>query len=394
MPGAILWISDAMDQDEMWQLMLYTWLGAGGAKNGATVFFGCARKLLQLAFNLQPTPRLPPPCSYVHVSLVLFFFLYRESEEENMFLSSSTSSPWLITNETVRQARCTAGNGCPFGIYALSHETADFVFNSVTSGDFRFPEQLCGSWSATPVASRQRHLDAGGDAMGQLCCGPRQDVATDAIYTWLGAGGVDGLLWTHICATDGLTRYDASSEQAVAVMKLAMLCTQFCGNHVLKFFSRDGNFVSKMHDIDGLGQRAVKEVLIYLRAKKGASVLQPRTQEYVPKCSGTLPWCCPALCRLQAMAVDLRERLTDTAGFALRNDVLSETQVLLTSMLGLMQEQTLSSTLLCPVIHRLPEQLCGSWFATLEGQRAKAFLDAGGDSMVQDKMWYLMLLDN
>ena len=56
-----------------------------------------------------------------------------------------------------------------------------------------------------------------------------------------------------------------------------------------------------------------------------------------------------------------------------------------------MREQTLSSTVLCPVIYRFPEQLRGSWSATLEGQRAKACLDAGGDAMDQDKMSQLML---
>ena len=60
------------------------------------------------------------------------------------------------------------------------------------------------------------------------------------LYTWLGAGGVDGLPWQHICATNGLTRYDASSDQAMAVLKFAMLYTQLCDNHVLKFFGSDG----------------------------------------------------------------------------------------------------------------------------------------------------------
>ena len=38
-----------------------------------------------------------------------------------------------------------------------------------------------------------------------------------------------------------------------------------------------------------------------------------------------------------------------------------------------MKEQTLSSTLLCPVIYRFLEQLCETWFGTPEGQRAEAF---------------------
>ena len=43
------------------------------------------------------------------------------------------------------------------------------------------------------------------------------------------------------------------------------------------------------------------------------------------------------------------------------------------SILGLMREQTLSSTPLCPVIYRFPEQLCESWSGTPEGQGAEAF---------------------
>ncbi|CAE7930745.1 unnamed protein product, partial [Symbiodinium sp. KB8] len=60
------------------------------------------------------------------------------------------------------------------------------------------------------------------------------------LYTWLGAGGLDGLLWKHLCATDGLRRYDSSSEQAMAVIKSAMSYTQLCSKHVLKFFGGDG----------------------------------------------------------------------------------------------------------------------------------------------------------
>ena len=76
---------------------------------------------------------------------------------------------------------------------------------------------------------------------------------------------------------------------------------------------------------------------------------------------------------VEDLAADLRARLTDTVGLDLRCDALSETQVLFASTLGLMREQTLSSTVLCPAIYRFPEQLCGGWSATPEGQRAKAF---------------------
>ena len=118
------------------------------------------------------------------------------------------------------------------------------------------------------------------------------------LYTWLGAGGLDGLLWKHLCATDGLRRYDSSSEQAMAVIKSAMSYTQLCSKHVLKFFGGDGrdkglrfsqdvflmlkawhasvptltvafnlssaNFGPKMQEIDGVGRLAIKEVLSYL----------------------------------------------------------------------------------------------------------------------------------
>ncbi|CAE7854447.1 unnamed protein product, partial [Symbiodinium necroappetens] len=159
---------------------------------------------------------------------------------------------------------------------------------------------------------------------------------------------LDGLPWKHICATGDLTRYDSSSEQAMAVIKFATSYTQLRGKHVLKFFGSDGRdkglrfsqdellmlkawhasvptltvaftlssagFASTMHGIDGFGQLAIKEVLSYLGvsgrerfrtmvfelipcgpgAKNGASVLigctrkllqlatnlQPRNQEY------------------------------------------------------------------------------------------------------------------
>ena len=118
------------------------------------------------------------------------------------------------------------------------------------------------------------------------------------IYTRLGDGGVDGLPWQHILATAGLTCYDGSPAQAMAVVKFAMSYTQFCGNHVLSFFGSDGrdtglrlsqdkflmlkawhasvpaltaalnsdseSFVSKMRDIDGFGEMAVIKVLSYL----------------------------------------------------------------------------------------------------------------------------------
>ena len=51
-------------------------------------------------------------------------------------------------------------------------------------------------------------------------------MAIDAIHL-LGAGGLDGLPWKHICATDGLIRYDSSSQQAMAVIKFATSDTQF-----------------------------------------------------------------------------------------------------------------------------------------------------------------------
>ena len=213
---------------------------------------------------------------------------------------------------------------------------------------YRFPEQLCGSWSATPEGQRAKaFLDAGGDVMDQ------DKMWQLMLYTWLGAGGVHGLPWKHICATHGLTRYNSSSGQAMAVVKYAMQYTQLCGNHVLKFFGCDGRdkglrfsqdkflmlkawhaavpalttafnvssatFLSCMCDMDGFGQLAVKEVFSYLGvsgherfrtmafelipfgpgAKNGASLffgctrkllqmstsLQPRIQEYVAKCS-------------------------------------------------------------------------------------------------------------
>ncbi|CAE7433989.1 unnamed protein product [Symbiodinium microadriaticum] len=215
----------------------------------------------------------------------------------------------------------------------------------------RFPEQLCGSWSATPEGQRAKvFLDAGGDAMDE------NKMWQLMLYTWLGAGGVSGLPWKHILATDGLTHYEPSSDQAMAVVKFAMLYTQCRGNHVLKFFGSDGrdkglrfsqdkflmlkawhasvpaltaalnfntaSFVSKMRDIDGFGELAVKEVLSYLGvsgherfrtmafqfipfgpgAKNGASLffgctrkllqlatnLQPHIQEYLAKCFPTV----------------------------------------------------------------------------------------------------------
>ena len=100
---------------------------------------------------------------------------------------------------------------------------------------YRFPGQLRGSWSATPEGQRAKAcLDAGGDAMDQ------EKMSQLMLYTWLGAGGVDGLPWRHICSTDGLTRCDSSSEQAMAVIKFAMSYAQLRGNHVLKFFGSDG----------------------------------------------------------------------------------------------------------------------------------------------------------
>ena len=88
------------------------------------------------------------------------------------------------------------------------------------------PEQLRGSWSAAPEGQRAKAcLDAGRDAMDQ------EKMSQLMLYTWLGAGGVDGLLWRHICSTDGLTRCDSSSEQAMAVIKFAMPYAQLCGNH-------------------------------------------------------------------------------------------------------------------------------------------------------------------
>ncbi|CAE7208927.1 unnamed protein product, partial [Symbiodinium sp. CCMP2456] len=177
---------------------------------------------------------------------------------------------------------------------------------------YRFPEQLCGSWFATPEGQRAKaFLDARGDAMDH------DKMWQLMLYTWLGAGGVDGLPWQHVCATPGLTRYDTSPEQAMAVVKFAMSYTQLCGNHVLKFFGSD-DFLSKMYAIDGFGHLAVKEVLSYLGvsgherfhtmaielipfgpgAKNGASVffgctrkllqlatnLQPRIQDHVTRC--------------------------------------------------------------------------------------------------------------
>ena len=75
-------------------------------------------------------------------------------------------------------------------------------------------------------------------------------------------------------ATDGLTRYDPSSEQAMAIITFAMSFTKLCGKHVLKFFGSQGGLtafnlrsatiVSKVQDIDGFGQLAIKEVLSYL----------------------------------------------------------------------------------------------------------------------------------
>ncbi|CAE7264561.1 unnamed protein product [Symbiodinium sp. CCMP2456] len=118
------------------------------------------------------------------------------------------------------------------------------------------------------------------------------------LYTWLGDGGVGGLPWQHILATAGLTCYDASPAQAMAVVKFAMSYTQFCGIHVLRSFGSDGrdkglrfsqdkflmlkawhawvptltaafnsdsaSFVSKMRGIDGFGELTVKEILSYL----------------------------------------------------------------------------------------------------------------------------------
>ena len=58
-------------------------------------------------------------------------------------------------------------------------------------------------------------------------------------------------------------------------------------------------------------------------------------------------------------------------------------------VLGLMREQTLSSTVLCPVIYHFPEQLCeaGLRHQRASGQRRRP----GGDAMDQDKMSQLML---
>ena len=62
-------------------------------------------------------------------------------------------------------------------------------------------------------------------------------MATDAIHLH---GLALGRPWQHISATDVLTRFDSSSEQATSTIKLAMSYTQLCGNHVLKFFGSDG----------------------------------------------------------------------------------------------------------------------------------------------------------
>ena len=106
------------------------------------------------------------------------------------------------------EARRTVGNGGPFCIYSGPYEGADFVINS--------------------------GVIAGGDAMDQ------DKMSQLMLYTWPGAGGADGLRWRHICSTDGLTRCDSSSEQAMAVIKISMSYAQLCGNHVLGFFGSDG----------------------------------------------------------------------------------------------------------------------------------------------------------
>ena len=87
---------------------------------------------------------------------------------------------------------------------------------------FGVPEQLYASWSATQEGQwANLFLDAGGpdvmyqDKMWQLM-----------LHAWLGAGSVAGLAWNHICAMRGLTRYESSSKQALAVVKFAMLDTQ------------------------------------------------------------------------------------------------------------------------------------------------------------------------
>ena len=89
---------------------------------------------------------------------------------------------------------------------------------------YHFPEQLRGSCSATPEG-QQAEAEAGGDAMDQ------DKMSQLMLYTWLGAVCVDGLPWRYICSTDGLTRCDSSSGQAMAVIKVAMSYAQLCGNH-------------------------------------------------------------------------------------------------------------------------------------------------------------------
>ena len=62
------------------------------------------------------------------------------------------------------------------------------------------------------------------------------------------------------------------------------------------------------------------------------------------------------------------------------------------NVLDVTKEQTLSSAVLCPVMYR---EVCGSWVATPQGQRATSILGCGGggggDVMADDKMWQLLL---
>ena len=124
------------------------------------------------------------------------------------------------------EARHAVVNGVFFGFIVGLMREQPFSSTVLCPVIYRFPGQLRGSWSATPEGQRAKAcLDAGGDAMDQ------EKMSQLMLDTWLGAGGVDGLLWRHICSTDGLTRCDSSSEQAMAVIKFAMSYAQLRGNH-------------------------------------------------------------------------------------------------------------------------------------------------------------------
>ncbi|OLP94224.1 hypothetical protein AK812_SmicGene23773 [Symbiodinium microadriaticum] len=216
---------------------------------------------------------------------------------------------------------------------------------------YRFPDQLCGSWSAK---SEGPWAKAFFGCRGR-CDGPRLDQDKTwqlMLYTWLGAGGLDGLPWKHICATGDLTRYDSSSEQAMAVIKFATSHTQLCGKHVLKFFGSDGRDKGLRFSQDELLMlKAWHEEwgirVVWMHAAQGLTYKvsagwSPRdNMAIIPRFDG-------ALTALEDLAADLRAHLTDTVGLDLR-----------------------------PAGR-------GIWIN----------LDAGGDAMDQDKMWQLKLIND